>query len=90
VIVFSGRHKYLRGALYWLQPREERSETMSEQTQLPSEQEFNGFVGKLREFRGTLPQQDQRMLDAMVQAAFKTDNAEPQGDVQGYWYSSFR
>jgi hypothetical protein len=52
--------------------------------ELPTEQEFNGFVGKLREFRSTLPAGDQRMLDAMTQAAFKT---EEQGDVQGYWYA---
>ncbi|HLH21349.1 MAG TPA: hypothetical protein VK066_02425 [Chloroflexota bacterium] len=57
---------------------------MPEQHQLPSEQAFNGFVGRLREFRSTLPQEDQRMLDAMVQAAFKT---EEQGDVQGYWFA---
>ena len=57
---------------------------MAEQSKMPSEQEFNAFVGRLREFRGTLPEGDQRMLDAMVGAAFKT---EEQGDVQGYWYA---
>jgi hypothetical protein len=56
---------------------------MPEQPQLPSEEQFNGFVGRLREFRSTLPQEDQRMLDALVQAGFKT---EEQGDVQGYWW----
>jgi len=57
---------------------------MAEQAQLPSEQEFGGFVGKVREFRSTLPRREQGMLDAMVQAAFKTE--EQQGDVQGYWW----
>jgi hypothetical protein len=57
---------------------------MAEETKLPSEQEFNAFVGRLREFRGTLSEGDQRMLDAMVGAAFKT---EQQGDVEGYWYA---
>jgi hypothetical protein len=60
----------------------ERSVAMAE---LPSEQEFNGFVGKLREFRSTLPAEQQRMMDAMTQAAFKTE--QQQGDVQGYWYA---
>ena len=52
--------------------------------ELPSEQEFNGLVGKLREFRSTLPAGEQGMLDAMTQAAFKT---EQEGDVQGYWWA---
>ena len=58
---------------------------MADQSKMPSEQEFNGFVGRLREFRSTLPERDQVMLDAMVQSAFKT---EEQGDVQGYWYAA--
>ena len=58
---------------------------MSDESKLPSEQEFAGFVGKLREFRGTLDQNDQKMLDAMVGAAFKSEKQE--GDVQGYWYA---
>ena len=57
---------------------------MAEESKLPNEQQFNDFVGKLREFRGSLSQDNQRMLDAMVGAAFKT---EEQGDVQGYWYA---
>jgi hypothetical protein len=57
---------------------------MAEQTKLPSETEFNAFAGRLREFRGTLPGDQQQMLDAMVHAAFKT---EDKGDVQGYWWA---
>jgi len=60
---------------------------MAEQAKLPTEQEFKEFVGRLREFRSTLPEGDQRMLDAMAQAAFKP---EQQGDVQGYWYEAWR
>ena len=48
--------------------------------QLPSESERKAFVEKLAQFRGTLPQSEQRMLDAMAMAAFKSE--EP--DVQGY------
>jgi hypothetical protein len=57
---------------------------MSEQAKLPSESEFNAFAGSLREFRSTLPAGQQSMLDAMVHAAFKT---EEKGDVQGYWWA---
>ena len=39
---------------------------MAEQAKLPTEQEFNEFVGRLREFRRTLPEGDQRMLDVMA------------------------
>jgi hypothetical protein len=60
---------------------------MAEQATLPTEQEFNGFIGRLSEFRSTLPESDQRMLDAMTQAAFKTEQA---GEVQGYWYEAWR
>ena len=59
---------------------------MSEQAKLPSEAQFNSFAAKVREFRNTLPQDEQPMLDAMVHAAFKQ---EDQGDVQGYWWARY-
>jgi hypothetical protein len=53
--------------------------------QFPNEQERKAFVDKLAQFRGTLPQTEQRMLDAMCIAAFGSQ--EQQGDVQGYgWF----
>lgn len=53
-------------------------------TQLPNEQERKAFVEKLAQWRTTLPQNEQRMLDAMAIAAFGT---QEQGDVQGYgWF----
>jgi hypothetical protein len=56
---------------------------MSE-NQLPSESERKAFVEKLAQFRGTLPQSEQRMLDAMSIAAFGAPEDE---DVQGYqWF----
>ena len=59
---------------------------MSEQAKLPSEAQFNAFAAKVREFRSTLPKEEQPMLDAMVHAAFKK---EDQGDVQGYWWAPY-
>jgi hypothetical protein len=57
---------------------------MSE-AQMPSEQERKAFVEKLAQFRSTLSNQEQRMLDAMAIVAFGSQ--EQQGDVQGYgWF----
>jgi hypothetical protein len=57
---------------------------MSQQAQLPSEQERQDFARRLGEFRATLPPAEQRMLDAAVVAAFSPAD---QGDVQGYeWF----
>jgi hypothetical protein len=52
--------------------------------QQPSEAERKAFVEKLAQFRGTLPQGEQRMLDAMAIVAFGAPEDE---DVQGYqWF----
>jgi hypothetical protein len=57
---------------------------MAEQPQFPSVEERQAFAQKLGEFRDSLPQGEQRMLDAMAMAAFK-----PQSDVEGYeWFYS--
>ena len=45
---------------------------MSQQTQLPWKSQFHSFAARLRECRDTLPGEEQRMLDAMVHASFKT------------------
>ena len=50
--------------------------------QFPNESERKAFLEKLGQFRNTLPQTEQRMLDAMATAAFQPQGA--QGDVQGY------
>ncbi len=49
--------------------------------QFPNESERKAFLEKLGQFRSTLPQSEQRMLDAMAVAAFCE---RPAGDVQGY------
>ena len=59
---------------------------MSQPAPLPSEQECQAFARKLGEFRATLPASEQRMLDAVVMAAF---SPAEQGDVQPYeWFSA--
>jgi hypothetical protein len=57
---------------------------MADQVQLPNETDFNAFAARVQEFRGTLPDAQQKMLDAMVHAAFKKDD---DADVQSYWYA---
>jgi hypothetical protein len=53
-------------------------------TEGPSEAGRRQFVAKLNQFRGTLDQQEQRMLDALVSAARK---GHEQGDVEVYWFT---
>ena len=50
----------------------------------PSEAEINGFLEKLREFRDTLPEGDQQLLNTMYYAAMGK-HMEPNEDVQSYW-----
>ncbi len=53
--------------------------------QMPSESERKAFIEKLGAFRNTLPQSEQRMLDAMAIAAFGAHQQPKEGDdVQGY------
>jgi len=50
--------------------------------QLPSEAEFNAFMGKVHEFRGGLSAGDQKILDAIIGAAMGHKEEE---DVKPYW-----
>jgi hypothetical protein len=61
---------------------------MSQQAQLPDEQKFNAFASKLKDFRETLPKDEQPMLDAMVAAAFQQEDRPADNDVQGYWWAA--
>ena len=57
---------------------------MVEQSSMPSVAERQAFAQKLGQFRSTLAPEQQRMLDAMVMAAFAPAD---QPDVQGYeWF----
>ncbi len=51
--------------------------------QPPTESEVRAFVAKLSEFRATLPETDQAILDAVVMAAVRTREAGA-GEVEGY------
>jgi hypothetical protein len=51
----------------------------------PSEAARRKFVDKLNQFRGSLDQHEQSMLDALVAGARK---GHAQGDVEVYWFSS--
>jgi len=52
---------------------------------LPGETERKAFVEKVRAFRETLPELEQRMLDAMVVAAFgPAAEEEEEKEVEGY------
>jgi hypothetical protein len=53
----------------------------------PTEAEINSFLDKLRGFRDTLPENDQRLLNAMYFAAMgKQEAPSEEGDeVQSYW-----
>jgi hypothetical protein len=55
---------------------------MSQQIE-PNEQERKAFIEKLSQFRSSLPQKEQLMLDAMAAAAF-SPGPEQSGDVKGY------
>ena len=50
----------------------------------PSETACRKFVDKLNQFRGSLDQDEQQMLDALVAGARK---GHAQGDVEVYWFT---
>lgn len=52
---------------------------------VPSDSKRKDFVAKLNQFRGTLPADEQQMLDALVNAARQ---AHEQSDVSVYWFTS--
>src|SRR2546421_10654104 len=62
--------------------------TMSQQAPLPSQEKFSAFASKLKDFRETLPQDEQPMLDAMVAAAFQQEDKPADNDVQGDWWAA--
>ena|SRR5713101_10140991 len=57
---------------------------MSNPKKVPSDAEIQGFLGRLKEYRATLAEGDQSLLDAMVNAALGK-HAEPEDEVQSYW-----
>jgi hypothetical protein len=58
---------------------------MSEQRPAPSVDEINGFLRGLHEYRATLNEGHQHLLDAMVGAAI--GKAADEEDVKPFWYA---
>src|SRR3954447_8063793 len=65
-------------------PRTE--ETMADNPARPSEAQVQAFVEKMRTYRDTLPEDEQRLLNSMFLAAVG-NRAEQEGDVHAYWYA---
>jgi hypothetical protein len=53
----------------------------------PTDAQVEEFTKKLRAFRGTLPEDDQRLLDAMYHAAMGTHEAKDD-DTHAYWVAA--
>jgi hypothetical protein len=51
----------------------------------PSDAARTKFIDKLNQFRGSLDQEEQRMLDALVAGARQ---GHAKGDVEVYWFTS--
>jgi hypothetical protein len=58
---------------------------VSSAQQTPTDSELESFLGGLHEYRGTLGEGDQRLLDAMVGAALGKRPEEE--DVKPFWYA---
>ncbi len=57
---------------------------MADRTALPTDQEVRAYMRKLKGFRDSLAPREQRMLDAVVLAAYWPDE---QADTQAYGLS---
>ncbi len=57
---------------------------MSSTSPAPTDSELQGFLGRLREYRSTLSERDQALLNAMVAAAIGR-KPEPEDDVHPFW-----
>jgi hypothetical protein len=53
----------------------------------PTDAEVAAFVEKLRAFRDTLPESDQRLLNSMYYAAMGKQEEQDE-DVQSYWVAA--
>ena len=57
---------------------------MADQPQ-PTDSEVQGFLGRLQQYRASLEESDQRLLDAMVASSLGHQRAEPEDQVKPYW-----
>src|SRR3954468_6460887 len=58
---------------------------MADNPARPSEPQVQAFMEKMRTYRDTLPEDEQRLLNSMFLAAVG-NRADQEGDVHGYWY----
>lgn len=55
-------------------------------TQEPTHDEITAFLGRLKEYRATLPEKDQRLLTTMVVAALGlTEQKKEEAEVTPFW-----
>jgi hypothetical protein len=52
----------------------------------PTEAQVEAFVNKMRAYRDTLPEDEQRLLNSMLYAALGKQEAKDE-DVHSYWYA---
>jgi hypothetical protein len=55
----------------------------------PTEAQVEAFVAKLRAYRDTLPEDEQRLLNSMFLAAVgnRAEQTEQDEEVHAYWYA---
>jgi hypothetical protein len=53
---------------------------------MPTDSEVQGFLGRLQQYRASLPESDQRLLDALVATGLgRQQRAAPEDEVKPYW-----
>jgi len=53
---------------------------------MPTDSEVQGFLGRLKQYRGSLDESDQRLLDALVATGLgRKQRDEPEAEVKAYW-----
>src|SRR3954447_18642781 len=62
-----------------------RRRDMSQAQNQPSDNELQSFIGRLGEYRTSLSEGDQKLLDAMVGAAL--GKAPQEDEVKPFWYA---
>lgn len=61
---------------------------MSNAPQPPSDTEFQAFLSKLTDYRATLAEGEQKLLDAMVAAALGQGQGSGDEEVKPYWVAT--
>ena len=61
---------------------------MAQTSSRPTEAQIQSFVSKLREYRDSLPEDEQRLLNSMVFAALGKQESKDE-EVHSYWYNAY-